>query len=160
MKSAEQPPKAKVAPARKPINRPRDLLSQVEGRHVAILVRRFGEHTFQGEKEPTPTADVTVVDVEADPPRRLAELTISWKRVVAALRLAEPGTWQIGRLVPEEEFKAVELLEPKQGFDLDRVAARLAELEAAGADRLGQPPLQMTLVESDNAGGTQAARSG
>jgi hypothetical protein len=160
MKIKEQPLKAKVAPARKLINKPRDLLSQVEGRHVAILVRRFGEHTFQDEEQPTPTADVGVVDVEADPPRRLAELTVSWRRVVAALRLADPGTWQIGRLVREEDYKAVELLEPKEEFDFDRVAARLAELEAAGADRLGQPALQTTLVEIDNASGTQAARSG
>ena len=131
MEITEQPLKAKVAPARKLINKPRDLLSQVEGRHVAILVRGFGERTFSYQEQPTPTADVIVVDVDVDPPRLLAELTVR-RRVVAALRLAEPGTWQIGRLVREEEFQAVELLEPEEGFDLDPVATKLGELQEVG----------------------------
>ena len=139
MKVTEQPPKANVAPARKLITKPRDLLSLVEGRHVAILVRRFGEHTYQDEEQPTPTAEVSVVDIEADSPQRLAELTISWRRVVPALRFAKPGTWQIGRLLREQEFQAVELLEPAEEFDLDRAAAQLGELEAAGADGIGSP---------------------
>jgi hypothetical protein len=139
MKTTEHPPMANVAPARKPITKPRDLLSLVEGRHVAILVRRFGEHTYQDEEGPTPTADVSVVDIEADPPQRLAEITISWRRVVAALRLAKPGTWQVGRLVREQEYQAVELIEPGDGCDLDRAAAQLGELEAARADEIGSP---------------------
>jgi hypothetical protein len=132
----------KVAPAQRLISKPRDLLSQVEGRHVAIRVRRFGEHVFQGEDQPTPTADIVVIDLEADAPRRLAELTISWRRVVAALRLAESGTWQVGRLVREEEYQAVELLEPKDSFDLDRVSALLGALEGGGPGEPGQLELR------------------
>jgi hypothetical protein len=111
---------------------------------------------FQDEKEPTPIAEVVVVDVEADPPHLLAELTISWRRVVRALRLGDPGTWQIGRLVREEEYQAVELLEPEEGFDLDRVAGSLAELEAARTDRLGQLSLQVTHEEIDEPSGRSA----
>jgi hypothetical protein len=133
----------KVAAAQRFISKPRDLLSQVEGRHVAIGVRRFGEHVYQGEEQPTPTADVVIVDVETDSPRRLAELTISWRQVVAALRFAEPGTWQIGRLVREEEYQAVELLEPKDGFELDRVAGCLGVLEAAATDQAVQLELSL-----------------
>src|SRR5262245_43348859 len=57
MEITPRPPRAKVAPARRPINTPRDLLPQVEGRHVAIVVRRFGVDTYQDGEQPTPTAD-------------------------------------------------------------------------------------------------------
>jgi hypothetical protein len=124
--------KVKVAPARRWITKPRQLFEEVEGRHVAILALRFGEHTFEGDDEATPTADVAVVDVEADPARPVAALSISWRWVVAALRLTEPGTWQVGRLV--REAQAVELREPDQDFDLERVARQLGELELTGAD--------------------------
>lgn len=129
MNATQAERKANVAPARRLIAKPRDLIAQAEGRHVAVLALRFAARVFAGDDEPTPTVEVVVVDVESDPPRPLAALTISWRRVVAALRLAEPGTWQIGRLVREAEFQAVELLEPDKGFDLDRVAAKLGELQ-------------------------------
>jgi hypothetical protein len=123
--------KAIVAPARRLIAKPHDLIAQAEGRHVAVLALRFAARVFPGDDEPTPTVDVVVVDVDSDAPRPLAALTISWRRVVAALRLTEPGTWQIGRLVREAEFQAVELLEPERGLDLDRVAVQLGELQEA-----------------------------
>jgi hypothetical protein len=155
MKATEQKPTARVAPARKLISKPRDLIAQAEGRHVAMLVLRFGERVFQGDEKPTPTADVVVVDIEANPPRLLASLSISWRRVVPALRLVEPNTWQVGRLVREEEYQAVELLEPDKGFDLERAAARLGELEAAGTGRLGQLALPLSNGEGAEGGSAQ-----
>jgi hypothetical protein len=140
-------PRARVAAAQKLISKPRDLIGEVEGRHVALLAVRFGEHVFEGADGPTATADIMVVDVEADPPRPLAGLSVSWRRVVAALRLAAPGTWVVGRLQREAEFSAVELLEPVPGFDLDRVALQLGELEQAGVGGAGQ--LALPIVDAE-----------
>ena len=123
---------AKIVRARRLITKPRQLFEEVEGRHVAILARRFGEHTFEGDHEATPTADVAVVDVETDPARPVAALSISWRRVVAALRLTEPGTWQVGRLVREDQ--AVELRGAGSGL---RPGAGRAAVGRARANRGG-----------------------
>jgi hypothetical protein len=69
-------------------------------------------------------------------------LQISWRRVLAALRLAERDVWQVGRLVREEEYNAVELLPPGPSLNLERVAERLGELESSAYSR--QPALPAT----------------
>jgi hypothetical protein len=119
----------KVIAARRLIRTPKVLLEEVENRHVAIIVAGFSEHTFEGETEPTPTADIGVVLVEGGEAKPVAALTISWKRVVAALRLGPPGVWQVGRLVKEPEYGAVELHPPDAAFALEKVAEALAQVD-------------------------------
>jgi hypothetical protein len=118
---------AKVAPAQKLITKPRDLIAAVEGRHVAVLALSFTEKRFSEDDGATPVCTVAVVDVEEQPLRPVAVLEITWRRVVPALRLTEPGTWTIGRLQREEESNAVELLPPDEKFDLEQAAVALGE---------------------------------
>jgi hypothetical protein len=132
MKVTQQQPKAKIAPARKLITKPRDLLAAYEHKHIALLALNFSEHTFEDDDDPTPVAEVAVVDVETEPARPIAALSISWRRVVGALRLAERGTWQIGKLEREAEYNTVEFHPPEPTLDLDRVASELEQLELQG----------------------------
>jgi hypothetical protein len=123
------------------------LLAEYEHKHVALLALSFREHTFEGEDEPTQLVEVAVVDVETDPVRLIAALSISYRSVVLALRLAERGTWQIGKLERPAGSNGVELRPPEPTVDLERVAAQLGALEFHGGAR----PLALTSGKADAA---------
>jgi hypothetical protein len=142
MNGTEQHSKVKVAPARNLISRPRDLVDAYEQKHVALLALSFGERTFEGETKPTPVVEVMVVDLETAPVRTIASLTISWRRVVPALRLGESDTWQVGRL--KREGNAVMFLPPDPTFDLERAASELGGLELQGGGRPPASPIEGT----------------
>jgi hypothetical protein len=147
MDVTEPQPKAKVAPARKLISKPRDLLAEYEGKHIALFLLSFGEHTFQDDEGATPIAEIVVVDVETEPARPIAALSISWRRVVGALRLVDRGTWQIGRLEREDEYNAVEFRPPSPTFDLEKAASQLGVLELQRGGR----PLSLPAADADAA---------
>jgi hypothetical protein len=144
MQITGQPPKAKVAPARKLITKPKDLFAEYEGKHIALLPLGFAERTFEGDNEPTTLAEVAVVDVETEPVRPVAALQISWRRVVGALRLVDLETWQIGKLEREAGQTAVEFGPPDPTFNLGRVASQLGQLVV----RNGSRPLGLAVGES------------
>ena len=149
MASVDRP---KVAAARRLITRPKQLIEGFEEHLLAILVLGFGEKAFQEDEDPVPTADIAVVDLEGGTAVPVAVLSISWKRVVASLRLAEKGTWQVGKLVREPEFGAVEFHPPDDDFKLDEVPAVLARLEEP--TKAGQLTLPMPDdPPADGAGG-------
>jgi hypothetical protein len=122
------PQNVKVAPARKLISKAKDLFAEYEGKHIALLPLNFVEHTFKGDLEPTELAEVAVVDIESEVAQPVAALQISWRRVVRALRITDPETWQIGRLEREPEYNAVEFRPPDSTFDLERAASQLGQL--------------------------------
>jgi hypothetical protein len=136
--AAADPKLPRVVGAKRLITRPRQLMDVVEGHHVAILVDGFGEHTFEGETDPTPTADIMVVDLEGGA-KPIAALTISWTRVVPSLKLAERGSWQVGKLAREPEYGAVELHEPDPDFELEKVAEALLQLDRPTPEQLALP---------------------
>jgi hypothetical protein len=143
----------RVVAAQRLITRPKALLEEVENKHVAILPLGFSEHVFEGETEATPVVDIGVVLLEGGVAKPVAALPVSWKRVVAALRFAERDTWQVGKLVKEPEFGAVELLPPDEGFPLAKVAEQLAKLDTpTGQLELpaGDPPAPEEEVIDDD----------
>jgi hypothetical protein len=135
----------RVVAAKRLITKAKQLLEVVEGHHVAILVLGFGEKTFEGETAATSTADIAVVDLEGGTAVPIAVVSISWKRVVASLRLVEKGVWQVGKLIREPEYQAVELHPPDEGFSLDTVAQALEQLDESTA-----APGQLTLPAADD----------
>ena len=139
---ASPAPRAKVEAARKVIQKPGELFDVAEGHLVAMQALGFREHVFDGDDGPVTVAEVAVVDLDGDEPRPLAVLEITWKRVVRQLRIAEPGSWQIGTLVEEPEYHAKELEPPgrerRPGRDRREarpVAGGLARRAEAARDR-------------------------
>ncbi len=129
--ASDTPPRAKVEAARKVIQKPGDLFDMAEGHLVAMRALGFREHVFDDDDGPVTVAEVAVVDLEGDEPRPLAVLEITWKRVIRQLRIAEPGSWQIGTLTEEPEYHAKELTPPGEDVDLDAIAEKLGRLQAA-----------------------------
>jgi hypothetical protein len=139
-------PKVKVTPARKVIQKPRELFAAAEGHLVAIKALSFGTHVFNEDQGPVEIAEVAVVDLEGDEPTPLAVLEISWRHIVRQLAVGDRDSWQIGTLVEEPEYQAKQLEPPGDDVDLEAIADKLGRLQAAALNR----PKQLAL-SSENA---------
>jgi hypothetical protein len=131
-------PQVKVAAARKVLQKPKDLFAVAGGHLVAIKALSFGTHVFNEDEGPVEVAQVAVVDLEGPEPKPLAVLEISWRRIVRQLAVADRDSWQIGTLIEEPEYGGKELDPPGEDVDLDAIAAKLGQLQAAALGRSKQ----------------------
>ena len=125
-------PVARVAPARKIIQRAKDLLPVTEGKLLAVKALAWRSHVFHEGEPPTRLVVLGVVDVSDDEPGIVGVVDVSWTRVVRLFEVVDPNEWQVGYLRRDADANdAVELQPPNDDVDLERIARMLGPLQLA-----------------------------
>jgi hypothetical protein len=137
----------KVQPARKLINRGKDLLVVVDGRLCAVQLLGWRQHTFRDDEGPTTLATIGVATVDGEQAEVVAVVDVSWARVVRLLGMSETGSWHVGRFWRDEEaMGAVSLEPPLPSDDMAAVTEKLNRLEVAAIGHSAQAALPMADV--------------
>jgi hypothetical protein len=152
--ASEEPPRAKVAAAKRLVTRGSELIDAHEGKLLALLPLGWVERTFRDESTPTRMLRVGAVDISGAEPNTVGVVDVSWRKVVAQFELAGPGIWQIGVLKRDPDRQnAVELWPPPESLDLDRVALMLGAADLAARQnepqQLALPTLELPAGETE-----------
>jgi hypothetical protein len=146
----EERPRAKVRAAVKVLNRQRDLLEVAEGSLLAVFPLAFSRRVFKDGEEAKDVVEIVAVNLDGAQPELLGTVEVNWTRVVRALA-ADPKSWQVGTLIEEPEYKAVELKPAGKDVDLDAIAETLGHLQVAALS----PPKQLELTVGEKETATE-----